>query len=94
MINMQSMINGGRMASMTIRDIDDRLKARLRIQAAQHGRSMEDEARDILRTALSTERTRRGNLVDSIRARIEPLGGVELEIAPREVMLEPVNFDT
>jgi plasmid stability protein len=55
---------------------------------------MEDEARDILRTALSTERTRRGNLVDSIRARIEPLGGVELEIAPREVMREPVNFDT
>lgn len=82
------------MASMTIRGIDDRLKARLRIQAAQHGRSMEDEARDILRTALSTERTRRGNLVDSIRARIEPLGGVELEIAPREVMREPVNFDT
>jgi plasmid stability protein len=82
------------MASMTIRDIDDRLKARLRVQAAQHGRSMEDEARDILRTALSTERSRRGTLVDSIRARIEPLGGVELEIAPREVMREPVKFDT
>jgi plasmid stability protein len=82
------------MASMTIRGIDDRLKARLRVQAAQHGRSMEDEARDILRTALSTERSPRGTLVDSIRARIEPLGGVELEIAPREVMREPVNFDT
>jgi plasmid stability protein len=82
------------MASMTIRDIDDRLKARLRVQAAQHGRSMEDEARDILRTALSTERSWRGTLVESIRARIEPLGGVELEIAPREVMREPVNFDT
>lgn len=82
------------MASMTIRDIDDRLKARLRVQAAQHGRSMEDEARDILRTALSTGRSRRGTLVDSIRARIEPLGGVELEIAPREVMRDPVNFDT
>jgi plasmid stability protein len=82
------------MASITIRDIDDRLKARLRVQAAQHGRSMEDEARDILRSALSTECSRRGNLVDSIRARIEPLGGVELEIAPREVMREPVNFDS
>jgi plasmid stability protein len=88
------MINGGRMASMTIRDLDERLKARLRVQAAQHGRSMEDEARDILRTALSTERSRPGTLVDSIRARIEPLGGVELEIAPREAMREPVNFDT
>ena len=46
------------MASMTIRDIDERLKARLRVQAAHHGRFMEDEARDILRTALSAERSR------------------------------------
>jgi antitoxin FitA len=91
---MQSMINGELMASMTIRDIDERLKARLRIQAARHGRSMEDEARDILRTALSKERSRSGNLVESIRARIEPLGGVELEIAPREAIREPVNLDT
>ena len=43
------------MASMTIRNLDEQLKARLRVQAAQHGRSMEDEARDILRAALSTE---------------------------------------
>ena len=82
------------MASITIRDIDERLKRRLRMQAAQHGRSMEQEARDILRTALSTERSRNGSLVDSIRAHIEPLGGVELEIAPREAIREPVNFDT
>jgi antitoxin FitA len=94
LIKMQSLINGGRMASMTIRGIDERLKARLRVQAAHHGRSMEDEARDILRTALSTERSRIGTLVDSIRARIEPLGGVELEIAPREAIREPVNLDT
>ena len=80
-------------ASMTIRDIDEQLKARLRVQAARHGRSMEDEARDILRTALSAESSRSGTLVDSIRARIEPLGGVELEIAPREAMREPVNVD-
>jgi len=39
------------MASITIRNLDDPLKARLRVQAATHGRSMEDEARDILRTA-------------------------------------------
>jgi plasmid stability protein len=80
-------------ASMTIRDIDEQLKARLRVQAARHGRSMEDEARDILRTALSAKPSRSGTLVDSIRARIEPLGGVELEIAPREAMREPVNLD-
>ena len=82
------------MASMTIRDIDDRLKARLRLRAAHHGHSMEEEAREILRTALSTSGSRNGSLVDSIRARIEPLGGVELQIAPREPIREPVNFDT
>ncbi|WP_410842973.1 FitA-like ribbon-helix-helix domain-containing protein [Paraburkholderia sp.] len=61
---------------MTIRNIDDQLKARLRIQAATHGRSMEDEARDILRAALSAEPIRGDSLVSSIRARIEPLGGL------------------
>lgn len=80
------------MASMTIRNIDEQLKARLRMQAAQRGRSMEDEARDILRAALSAEPSRAKTLVDAIRARIEPLGGVELEIAPREPMREPVKL--
>ncbi len=81
------------MASMTIRNIDDQLKARLRVQAALHGRSMEEEARDILRSALSTEPAKAKSLVDSIRARVAPIGGVELEIAPREAMREPLDFD-
>jgi antitoxin FitA len=46
------------MASIIIRDIDEKLKAKLRIQAARHGRSIEDEARDILRAALSVEPSR------------------------------------
>ncbi|MCK0507356.1 FitA-like ribbon-helix-helix domain-containing protein [Aromatoleum anaerobium] len=68
------------MATMTIRNIDEQLKARLRVQAAIHGRSMEDEARDILRAALSVEPVRGRTLVEAIRARIEPLGGVELAV--------------
>ena len=79
------------MASMTIRDIDDDLKARLRIQAAKHGRSMEEEARDILRSALSSGS--RGSLVKSIRRRVQSLGGVELEIAPRQPMREPPSLE-
>ena len=43
------------MTIMTIRTFDDRLTQRLRIQAARHGRSMEDEARDILRSNLPVE---------------------------------------
>jgi len=81
------------MASITIRELDERLKARLRVQAAHHGHSMEEEARAILRAALSAGRARTGTLVDSIRARIEPLGGVELEIAPREAIREQVRLD-
>jgi phosphopantothenoylcysteine decarboxylase/phosphopantothenate--cysteine ligase len=39
------------MASITIRRLDEDLKKRLRLRAARHGRSMEDEARTILRSA-------------------------------------------
>lgn len=81
------------MATMTIRNIDDQLKARLRVQAAQHGRSMEDEARDILRAALSVEPARSTSLVAAIRARIEPLGGIDLELPEREPIRNPVAFD-
>jgi plasmid stability protein len=72
------------MATMTIRNIDDQLKARLRVQAAQRGRSMEDEARDILRAALSIESIQKTSLLASIRARVEPLGGIDLELPARD----------
>ncbi len=80
------------MASMTIRNIDEQLKARLRVQAALHARSMEDEVREILRTALSAEPTRGQSLVEAMRARIEPLGGIELELPAREALREPPDF--
>jgi antitoxin FitA len=76
-------------ASITIRNLDDSLKSRLRIQAAVHGRSMEDEARDILRSALSREPKRKGSLAAAIRARFAPLGGVELPSVPRDAMRVP-----
>lgn len=48
------------MATLTIRDLDDSLKARLRIRAAENGRSMEAEARAILRSALAASEPDRG----------------------------------
>jgi plasmid stability protein len=74
------------MATMTIRNIDDQRKARLRLRAARHNRSMEAEARDILRAALSVETARSTPLASVIRARIDPLGGIELEIPERGPM--------
>ena len=79
------------MAAMTIRNIDEQLKARLRVRAAQHGRSMEDEARDILRGALSVEPARGASLVDAIRARVAGIE-VELELPKREAMRPPPEF--
>jgi plasmid stability protein len=80
------------MASITIRQLDDTLKVKLRIQAANHGRSMEEEARDILRTGLATSSPRKMNLAESIRRHIIPLGGVELAIPVREAVRRPPDF--
>ena len=81
------------MASITIRKLDEGLKSRLRIQAAIHGRSMEDEARDILRSSLNQESPQVRNLAESIRARFAPLGGFDLPEITREPMREPPSFD-
>lgn len=72
------------MAVMTIRNIDDAIKNRLRVRAAMHGRSMEDEARDILRSALSTELPPPNDLGHAIHRRFAKLGGVDLPLLPRE----------
>jgi len=76
-------------ASITIRNLDERTKARLRLRAAQHGRSMEEEARTLLRAALRDDSAPRGNLASAIRARFRRLGGVELRLPAREPMREP-----
>ncbi|CAB3647555.1 FitA-like ribbon-helix-helix domain-containing protein [Achromobacter pestifer] len=82
------------MATRTIRNIDDQAKAQLRVQAAEHGRAMEDGARYILRTALSIEPAQGASLVDAIRARVVPLGGIELELPAREPIRTPPNSNT
>lgn len=81
------------MASLNIRQLEPALKERLRVRAAQHGRSMEAEARAILKNALATPAPATGaELVESIRQRFGPLGGVELELPPRGPGREPPDF--
>lgn len=80
------------MATMTIRNLDDDLKARLRMRAARHGRSMEEEARGILRSALQAEPLSGRSLVSGIREMVAPYGGVELELPERVPMREPPDF--
>jgi antitoxin FitA len=79
-------------AVLTIRRLDDAVKARLRIRAAQNGRSMEEEARLLLEESLATPREQPKNLAQAIRDIMAPLGGVELEIPPRGPGQEPPDF--
>jgi len=80
------------MASIVIRNLDGELKSRLRVRAAHHGWSMEEEARQILNSALLEEPTLALNLAESIRRRLAPLGGVELALPARERVRKPPSF--
>jgi plasmid stability protein len=77
------------MASITIRRLDDVLKSRLRVRAARQGRSMEEEARHILKAGLAEEPMRQSNLAELIRRRIAPAGGIELSLPLRERVRRP-----
>ncbi len=80
------------MATLTIRNVDPELQKRLRVRAAQHGRSMESELRHILKEALG-ESEPELSLAESIRRRFAPFGGVDdLVLPPREPMPEPPEF--
>ena len=81
------------MASITVRNLDDDVKQRLRVRAAVNGRSMEAEAREILKTALAVEAGPTKNLGTAIHELFAPYGGVELDIPPREPMRDPPTFD-
>jgi len=72
------------MATLTIRNLDERLKGRLRVRAALRGRSMEEEARQILRVALNDVEPVSTDLAERIRRRFAKLGDVQLPIAARE----------
>ena len=79
------------MASLIIRNLDDRVKAALRVQAAQNGRSMEEEARQVLRRALTRE-TPADGLGTRIARRFAAAGGVELDLPSRSAPRRPPAF--
>lgn len=82
------------MASIIIRNLAEKTKKRLRVRAAQHGRSMEEEARQILGAALDERRpSKPENMYDLFRRHFEPLGGVELKIPPRSKTIRTPRFE-
>jgi len=82
------------MGSITIRNLDPKVKERLRVRAARHGHSMESEVRAILQKAVSAgEEAAPRNLYQRIRERFDELGGVDLELPPRPLPSEPPGFE-
>lgn len=81
------------MATLTIRNLEDSLKKRLRLRAAARNRSMEEEARQILRAALQETAAPTVDLGSRIRSRFAALGDVRLALEPRELPNAPPRFD-
>jgi len=69
-------------AAVSVRDLDDGVKERLRIRAAGNGRSMEAEIRAILVAAVNEPEQTEG-LFTSIVDRFGALGGAELDLPQR-----------
>lgn len=80
------------MASITIRNLDDEVKTLLRVRAAEHHRSMEEEVRLILRDAMGRKPSSR-NLAEITQAYFGLENGVDLELPPRGPGREPPSFD-
>lgn len=77
--------------TLTIRNLSPDLKDRLRVAAATHGRSTEEEVRTILRQALAHTPTQAG-LGSRVHARFAALGGVELKLPARRERARAADF--
>lgn len=77
------------MASITIRKLPENTKRRLRMSAARNGRSMEQEARELLEAGLAHAEPESENLGETIHRRFAALGGVDLKIPPRGPIRDP-----
>ena len=82
------------MAQLIVRDIENEVKAKLQRRAKRHGRSMEEEVREILRDATKTESERKG-LGTRIAAHFRDIGlreGEEIREL-HDIHIEPAKFD-
>lgn len=78
------------MAAVTVRNLDDEVKERLRVRAAVHGRSMESEIRAILAEAVSAPDTR--GLLSTLLDRFAGIGGVELDLPERSTPVRAADL--
>jgi plasmid stability protein len=84
------------MASITVRNLDDDVKRRLRKRAAENGRSLEAEVREILSKTAAVSRSPKVktglDLVKPLMEFTRKYGGVELDISPRTPVRDLPSF--
>lgn len=79
------------LSALSIRNLDDRVRERLRVRAARHGRSMEAEVRAILADAVA-EPSEAPGLFQTLMDRFGELGGVELDLPRRATSARAAEF--
>jgi antitoxin FitA len=79
------------LATLSIRNLDDGMRERLRVRAARHGRSMEAEVRAILTDAVA-EPGQSPDLFHTLMGRFGEPGGAELELPPRATRPRAAGF--
>lgn len=79
------------MAALTVRNLDDDVKERLRVRAARHGRSMESEVRAILLEAVNRPDQPAG-LFQALMDRFREIGGVELDLPRRSTPVRAADL--
>jgi plasmid stability protein len=78
-----------RMATLTIRQLDDTVKERLRVRAAQAGRSMEEEAREIIGNAVAKKPMSGRELFALSRELFGGGKGIDLDLPKRSLHDRP-----
>jgi plasmid stability protein len=81
------------MAQLLVRNLEDKIKGRLQRRAKRHGRSMEEEARDILRNALREEDAPAAGLGTEIAALFREIGLKEDIPELRGHAVKPATFE-
>lgn len=81
------------MAALSIRNLDDRVRERLRVRAGRHGRSMEAEIRAILEEAVRDPKES-DDLFSTILDRFAEVGGIDLDLPPRGTPVRAADFSS
>ena len=81
------------MSSITVRNLDESVKNSLRVRAARHGWSMEQEVRQILQQTVAPEQAGQVSFADRVNRRFAGLEVESLPIPPRQLVRTPPEQD-